>query len=40
MFLLGLNEYLTQVQPMMASQADAPGISDLVVSARCICGPA
>ncbi|MEZ5476265.1 MAG: ABC transporter permease subunit [Thiolinea sp.] len=32
-FLLGLNEYLTQVQPMMAGRADAPGISDLVVSA-------
>ncbi len=32
-FLLGLNEYLTQILPMMAGRADAPGLSDLVVSA-------
>lgn len=32
-FLLGLNEYLTQIQPMMVGRENAPGISDLVVSA-------
>lgn len=32
-FLLGLNEYLTQVQPMLAGRENAPGITDLVVSA-------
>lgn len=31
-FLLGLNEYLTQVQPRMVGVENAPGISDLVVS--------
>lgn len=32
-FLLGLQEYLTQIQPMSAGMEDPPGISDLVVSA-------
>ncbi len=32
-FLLGLNEYLTQIQPAMVGRESAPGISDLVVSA-------
>ncbi|MDD5391499.1 MAG: ABC transporter permease subunit [Thiothrix sp.] len=32
-FLLGLNEYLTQIQPQVAGMEDPPGISDLVVSA-------
>lgn len=32
-FLLGLNEYLTQIQPMMVGRESTPGISDLVVSA-------
>ncbi len=32
-FLLGLNEYLTQIQPSMVGRENAPGISDLVVSA-------
>lgn len=32
-FLIGLNEYLTQIQPMTAGMEDPPGISDLVVSA-------
>lgn len=32
-FLLGLNEYLTLIQPQTAAMDDAPGISDLVVSA-------
>lgn len=32
-FLLGLNEYLTQVMPRMAGRENAPGITDLVVSA-------
>ena len=32
-FLLGLNEYVTQIQPMTAGMEDPPGISDLVVSA-------
>jgi len=31
-FLLGLNEYLTQVQPMMVGRENAPGMTDLVVS--------
>lgn len=31
-FLLGLNEYLTQIQPAMVGREGAPGISDLVVS--------
>ncbi|PID50139.1 MAG: ABC transporter permease [Proteobacteria bacterium] len=32
-FLLSLNEYLTQVQPRMAGRENAPGLTDLVVSA-------
>jgi ABC-2 type transport system permease protein len=32
-FLLGLNEYMTQIQPQAAGMEDPPGISDLVVSA-------
>jgi ABC-2 type transport system permease protein len=32
-FLLGLNEYLTQIQPSAAGMEDPPGMSDLVVSA-------
>ena len=32
-FLLGLNEYVTQIQPMMAGRENAPGLSDMVVSA-------
>lgn len=32
-FLLGLQEYMTQIQPMTAGMDDPPGISDLVVSA-------
>lgn len=32
-FLLGLSEYLTQIQPQAAGMEDPPGISDLVVSA-------
>ncbi len=32
-FLLGLNEYVTQIQPQTAGLDDPPGISDLVVSA-------
>lgn len=32
-FLLGLNEYVTQIQPAMAGRENAPGLSDLVVSA-------
>lgn len=32
-FLLGLNEYLTLIQPQAAGMEDPPGISDLVVSA-------
>jgi ABC-2 type transport system permease protein len=32
-FLLGLNEYVTQIQPQTAGLDDPPGISDMVVSA-------
>lgn len=32
-FLLGLNEYLTLIQPRVATMEDPPGVSDLVVSA-------
>ncbi len=32
-FLLGLQEYMTQIQPMTTGMDDPPGISDLVVSA-------
>ncbi|MBU0656889.1 MAG: ABC transporter permease subunit [Gammaproteobacteria bacterium] len=32
-FLLGLQEYLTQIQPMSTGMEDPPGVSDLVVSA-------
>lgn len=31
-FLLGLSEYLTRIQPQVALMENAPGISDLVVS--------
>ncbi|MEZ5536424.1 MAG: ABC transporter permease subunit [Thiolinea sp.] len=31
-FLLGLSEYLTRIQPQVATLENAPGISDLVVS--------
>lgn len=32
-FLLGLNEYLSLIQPQVAAMEDPPGISDLVISA-------
>ncbi|WP_020396416.1 ABC transporter permease subunit [Thiolinea disciformis] len=32
-FLLGLNEYLTQIQPLMVGRENAPGLTDLVISA-------
>lgn len=32
-FLIGLNEYINQIQPMTVGMEDPPGISDLVVSA-------
>ncbi|HRJ51143.1 MAG TPA: ABC transporter permease subunit [Candidatus Thiothrix moscowensis] len=32
-FLLGLQEYMTQIQPLTTTMEDPPGISDLVVSA-------
>lgn len=31
-FLLGLNEYLTQLQPMLAGKPNAPGVTDIVVA--------
>lgn len=31
-FLLGLNEYLTQIQPMLVGNPNAPGMTDIVVA--------
>lgn len=31
-FLLGLNEYLTQLQPMLTGKPNAPGVTDIVVA--------